>query len=81
MRKLLRSHPAKYSAQAVDKAVEELIGELESMGLRLPLKRVKDFTYCLNSKKMRLNVLSGKLHVRTGGGYQELLAFLDRLQL
>lgn len=81
MKKLLRSHPAKYSAQAVDHAVDELVGELESMGLRLPLERVKDFTYCLNSRKLRLNVLSGKLHVRTGGGYQEFLDFLDRTQL
>jgi len=81
MKKLLRSHPAKYSAQAVDHAVKEMVEELKSMGLSLPLKRVKDFTYTLNQRQLRLNVLSGKLHVRTGGGYQDLLAFLDRTQL
>lgn len=81
MKKLLRSHPAKYSAQAVDHAVKELVDELESMGLKLPLERVKDFTYSLYQRQLRLNVLSGKLHVRTGGGYQDLLAFLDRTQL
>eukprot|EP00455_Lapot_gusevi_P034125 TRINITY_DN37553_c0_g1_i2.p1 TRINITY_DN37553_c0_g1~~TRINITY_DN37553_c0_g1_i2.p1 ORF type:complete len:122 (-),score=24.22 TRINITY_DN37553_c0_g1_i2:59-400(-) len=77
-----RNNPHKFSAEAVDAAVNSLIQQCASEGIVLPLVRVSDFVYALHGrvpKKLRLNVRSGKLVVRLGGGYCDILEYLDRI--
>eukprot|EP01083_Nonionella_stella_P297225 1009496_1 len=76
-KRLLRTHPDKYSTKSVDQAVMSLKRTFLKLGIDLPMYRVGDCCYQLWSKKLHLNVYSGVLHVRTGGGFITIMDYLD----
>ena len=69
------------TADDVDLRVVALKKRFTDNGMTLPLRKVADFQYTLGNKKVKLNLVGGKLVVRTGGGHQSFLEFLERQRL
>lgn len=66
-------------ARVVDEAVVDLVNEFGALGISLPLQKEKDFVYSFHKNRLLLSMRLGKLHVRTKRGFQEFLAYLDRM--
>jgi len=64
--------------QELDLAVIDLIGKYAQRSIHLPLIRQGDYTYSLGSKKLNLRLSGGTLMVRQGGGYQDLVGYLNK---
>ncbi|KNC49523.1 uncharacterized protein AMSG_05544 [Thecamonas trahens ATCC 50062] len=73
-------HSRMQRAAIVDGLVADLKARFAEHGLSLPLFKVEDFVYMLRSRKLLLSVAGDKLLVRTGGGSEDLLVFLERVK-
>ena len=68
--------------ERVEAAVRLVLDRFEASGIFLPMEHVKGCTYCLAGRRVvHLKVLSGRLCVRSGGGFTDFLEWLSRAQL
>ncbi|CEP00058.1 unnamed protein product (mitochondrion) [Plasmodiophora brassicae] len=65
------------NAATVDKAIEHLKSRFQQMNVMIPFVREDDFTYRLGSERLYIQVQSGKLVVRMGGKFIDLLQWLE----
>ena len=85
MRAVERNMPAeeteRIEQERVESAVELILQRFEASGVFLPIEQVQGCCYSVASRRVHLKVLSGRLCVRSGGGYQDFLEWLSRARL
>eukprot|EP00698_Gefionella_okellyi_P020221 TRINITY_DN6324_c0_g1_i1.p1 TRINITY_DN6324_c0_g1~~TRINITY_DN6324_c0_g1_i1.p1 ORF type:complete len:485 (-),score=145.02 TRINITY_DN6324_c0_g1_i1:344-1798(-) len=75
----LRALPSKEKvAKEVHQRVLALKARFNDAGIPLPLEKMGPCQYKLNKQTLMMNVLSGKLVVRIGGGFEDFTHFLER---
>jgi len=65
----------------VQEMVEALCTKFEENGLLLPLERVNNEVYRLGNRKLSLKVQNERLVVRVGGGFCDLIEFLEKVRI
>jgi len=66
----------------VREKVEDLIAKFEEAGLSLPMEEVSGErgVYRYGHRKLQVLVQGGRLMVRAGGGFADLIEFLEKVQ-
>jgi len=69
------------SALMVEEMVDGLKQKFEENGLHLPLDKVNDEVYRLGNRKLCLKVQNERLVVRVGGGFCDLIEYLEKARI
>lgn len=69
-----------YVPEQGDMADEHLAHYINEAGIDVDVKRISPGVYEIGSEKVNLNVVNENLAVRTGGGFTNAQAFLERLK-
>jgi len=66
---------------AVEEMVQGLKVKFEENGLSLPLEQISSDVYRLGNRRLSLKVQNGRLVVRVGGGFCDLIEFLEKVRI
>lgn len=77
----LQGNPVSPQRNEVREMVQDLIARFEASNLSLPLEEVGHEVYRYGHRRLALKVQGGRLVVRGGGGFWDLMEFLEKVQV